>query len=181
MNRQDNPFDRLARQKWSEHIQALNPQIDPRATRLMEALRLVSHALHQVNENSLESAGLSYAKWRVLVNLHYADFHGEGALNPSDISERQGTSRNTISGLIRDLEEEGLVQRQLDPADRRRFEISLTETGRSLVETHARQHLNTINDCFSALTPAEQETLTVLLERVGLSVAALQGDFNSCK
>ena len=83
------------------------------------------------------------------MHLFFAEqMGGRGELNPSEISSRQGVSRNTTSSLIRNLEDEGLSERRLDPDDRRRFNISLTEDGRSLVTEYARQHLATIGQQF---------------------------------
>jgi DNA-binding MarR family transcriptional regulator len=109
--------------------------------------------------------------------LLFAEQMGErGELNPSEISNRHGVSRNTMSSLIRNLEDAGLVERELDPDDRRRFNISLTENGRSLVTDYARHHLANVGSCFSVLSPEEQETLSQLLRKVRthLSVGRLQ-------
>jgi len=102
------------------------------------------------------------------MSLFLAEHHGErDDLNPSEISQLQGTSRNTISALIRHLEHDGLVERHLDDNDRRRFNISLTNRGRELVLEHARHHLTTIGGCFAALTPGEQKSLSRLLRKLG--------------
>ncbi len=42
-----------------------------------------------------------------------------------------------------------MIERALDPDDRRRFNIGLTDNGRALVEQHTRNHLKTIDHCFS--------------------------------
>jgi DNA-binding MarR family transcriptional regulator len=79
-----------------------------------------------------------------------------------------------MSSFIRNLEEDGLIERNLDPEDRRRFNISLTDSGRALVSQHTRSHLATIANCFSALTPEEQETLFQLLQKLGAHVTAVR-------
>jgi DNA-binding MarR family transcriptional regulator len=163
--------DRGRREKWRAFVQSLCPEIDPRAISLMDEVRLVSRAIHHAGEQSLDEAGLSFAQYRVLMHLFFAERMGSrGDLNPSEISERQGVSRNTTSSLIRSLEEDGLVERRLDRDDRRRFKISLTEKGRSTVAQYARQHLATIGACFSVLTTEEQETLSRLLAKLGEQV-----------
>lgn len=160
-------------EKWICFMKSLSPDVDAGSIRLMDELRLVFRSIHQISEQSLDEADLSFAQYRVLLHLFYAEEKGERSeLNPSEISARHGVSRNTMSSLIRNLEEEGLVERQLDPHDRRRFNISLTENGRSLVTNHARQHLVTIHHCFSVLSPAEQETFSQLLRKVGDHVRA---------
>ena len=141
----------------------------------MDEMGFVSRAIHHVGAQSLDMAGLSYAQYRVLMQLFFAEKMGDRRdLNPSEISHRQGVSRNTMSSLIRNLEDDGLVERRLDPEDRRRFNISLTENGRSLVTDYARQHLSTIGGCFSVLTSDEQETLSQLLRKVGTQAMGMR-------
>lgn len=106
------------RLKWRDFVHSLNRDIDPNTVRLMDRYLLVFHGLHRVGENSLVSSGLSFAKYRLLLGLMYSETMDDLAeLNPSEISRRQGTSRNTISSLIRDLESDGLVERRLDQRD----------------------------------------------------------------
>jgi DNA-binding MarR family transcriptional regulator len=160
--------DKQKREKWKHFVQSLGPDIDPKAASLMDEVGFVARSIFHVGEQSLGETGLSSAQYRVLMHLFFAERMGDrGELNPSEISERQGVSRNAMSSLIRNLEVEGLVERRLDPHDRRRFDISLTEKGRSLVTDNARQHLATIGDCFSILTADEQDTLSRLLRKVG--------------
>lgn len=161
--------------RWSRFVQALAPDIDPKAISLMDELRFVARAIYHVGDQSLDDTGLSFAQYKVLMHLFFAEqVGGEADLNPSQISNRQGVSRNAISSLIRNLEDEGLVERRLDPADRRRFNISLTEDGRSLVTNYARQHLAMVNSCFSILSADEQNELSQLLRRVRVHVSAVR-------
>lgn len=155
-------------------IQALDPAIDPQAIRLMDEFRSASKMIYHVGECSVDTVGLSFAQYRILMHLLFAEqIGGRQDLNPSEISERQGTSRNTVSALIRNLEEEGLVERSLDPDDRRKFNIRLTENGRSLVTNHARQHFQTIGHCFTILSSDEQTTLSQLLNKLNTQAKLL--------
>lgn len=160
------------RKKWMAFFQEMAPEVNARALHLMDEMRLVSHALYQIGELSVAATGLSYAKMRLLMGLHFAEeIEGRSdGLNPSEISDRQGTSRNTISALVGDLEDEGLIERSLDPEDRRRFNIRLTEAGRNLVHAHVSSHLRTVHGCFAALDPEEQESLIALLSKLGEAV-----------
>ncbi len=164
--------DSEKRQKWLTFAQGLNPDVPPQAHRLMDEMRMVSHTLYQIGENSIEKAGLSFAQYRILMGLLFSErMDGRSELNPSEISERQGTSRNTISSLIRSLEDRELIERYLDKKDRRKFNICLTEDGRSLVLQHANRHMETISQCFSALNSDEQTTLSQLLNKLGNSLS----------
>lgn len=167
--------DKQKRDKWIKFVQSLGPNVDSKALRLMDEVVYVSRAIYHVGGQSLDEAGISLAQYRVLMHLFFAENMGERSdLTPSEISERQGVSRNTMSALIRNLEEDGLVMRRLDPEDRRRFNISLTSAGRDRVSQYARQHLETMGHCFSALSDEEQETLFQLLAKVGQHVTAVR-------
>ncbi len=162
------------RQKWLEFAQGLNPDVPPQAHRLMDEMRMVSHVLYQIGESSLEQAGLSFAQYRILMGLLFSErMDGRSELNPSEISERQGTSRNTISSLIRNLEDQGYIERHLDKKDRRKFNICLTENGRSLVLQHAHNHMHVIGNCFTTLSSDEQTTLSQLLVKLGHNLAEI--------
>ena len=159
--------DEEKRQRWITFIQTLDPTIDPQAIRLMDEFRMTSKSIYHMGESSVDTAGRSFAQYRILMQLLFAEQIGvKECLNPSELSDRQGTSRNTVSALIRSLEEDGLIERSLDPDDRRKFNIKLTENGRSLVTDHARQHFQTIGHCFNALSPEEQTTLSQLLTKL---------------
>ena len=167
--------DQQRRDKWMSFVRSLNPDIDPQAVRLMDNMFSVSRLIHHMGESGLNEAGMSLAQYRLLMHLFFAENMGErGELNPSEISDRQGVSRNTISSLIRNLEEEGLVARRLDEQDRRKFNISLTEDGRALVSQYAREHLGRISQCFSGLNETEQETLSQLLTKIHAHVTAVR-------
>ncbi len=160
--------DKEKRQKWMQYMHSFYPELNPQTIRLMEELGFVSRSIYHMGGQSVEEAGLSFAQYRVLMHLYFAEQMGERAeLNPSEISERQGVSRNTMSAFIRNLEAEGLVERRLDPHDRRRFNISLTENGRVLVRQHTHDHLEMIDYCFRTLSPDEQAMLLNLLQKLG--------------
>ncbi len=159
------------RQKWVAFAQTLSPTIDPDAVRLMDELRMVSHTLYQIGENSLASAGLSYAQYRILLSLHFAQtMEDRSELNPSEISKRQGTSRNTISALIRSLEDKGLVERHLDHSDRRKFNICLTPAGQKKVSDHTSRHMDVVGKCFGSLSKEEQSKLGDLLAKLSMQI-----------
>ncbi len=162
-----NDHDPQRHEKFFAFVQELNPGIDPSNLRLMDSLRKTSHAVYRAGESSLAESGISYARYRLLMHLLFAEeIDGRSELNPSEISDKQGISRNTVSSLIRELENEGLIERHLDEKDRRRFNIRLTENGRSRVHDHASKHFQTITNSFSSLTADEQETLAHLLNKI---------------
>ena len=159
--------DRDRRMKWLKLVEELSPQTDPTAIRLMDELRQVANLMRRVTEQGVASSGLSLAKYRLLMDLLYQErIEDRCEMNPSEISERQGTTRNTVSALIRDLEDDGLVTRRLDQSDRRRFNITLTTAGRERVLAHASDHLQVVTHCFDVLSQDEKDTLGQLLAKL---------------
>ncbi|MCO5195274.1 MAG: MarR family transcriptional regulator [Anaerolineae bacterium] len=166
-----NVFDSHKRDKWLRFSQELSPETNPEVIRLMGQLRMVSHSLYVSSEQNLSESGLSYAQYRILVSLLYNEMiEGNPTLNPSEISHMQGTSRNTVSALIRSLEEAALIVRELDADDRRKFNIRLTDAGRDLVREHSAEHFHLLDQVFTVLAPDEMETLTSLLERISEAI-----------
>ena len=165
--------DTKKREKWIALLQEMQSDVDPHTVRLMDNMRRVSHALYQLGESSLASAGLTFARFRLLMGLLMSEeIDGRNELNPSEISVKLGISRNTVSALIRELEQEELVERHLDNNDRRRFKIRLTPAGRMLVRENASQHYHIIAGCFAALSPEEQESLSSILSKLDVSIGA---------
>ena len=160
-----------------EFMRSFHPDIDPETLRLMDELGYVFRSIYHMRERSVDEAGLSFAQYQVLMHLFFAEQMGDRSeLNPSEMSDRQGVSRNTMSAFIRNLEEEGLIERRLDPNDRRRFNISLTDDGRAVIGQYTRDHLETIDHCFSILTVDEQQMLSHLLQKLGAHVKAMHQD-----
>jgi DNA-binding MarR family transcriptional regulator len=160
-------FDEERRQRWVAFVQSIEPGISPQAVRLMGDWRRISHALHQIGAASLTDSGLSEAQYLVLMSLYmHEQIEGRTMLNPSEISKWRGTSRNTISSLIRGLEDDGLIERHLDDEDRRKFNICLTANGRTLVAQYAHKQFRAVGGCFNRLSPGEQETLSELLGKL---------------
>lgn len=165
-------LDAQKKDKWLRFIQQLSADTDPRKIRLMAQLRMATHALYQVSEESLAEANLSYAQFHLLMGLLFNEqIEDCPAMTPSAISRRQGTSPNTISALIRQLENSGLIARALDTQDRRKFNIRITDAGRRLVQEHAQRHLSSLDAAMAVLDNTEIETLSRLLDKLSQAVA----------
>jgi DNA-binding MarR family transcriptional regulator len=76
---------------------------------------------------ALSSAGLG------LGGMHFGALtviDSVGPISQQELGEYVKKDRTTIVALIDDLEEEGLVERRRNPADRRAYALELTEEGR---------------------------------------------------
>lgn len=57
-----------------------------------------------------------------------------GPLTPSELATREGIQRPSATRVVGRLEEEGLIVREQDPADRRSSRVRVTETGTAFIE-----------------------------------------------
>jgi DNA-binding MarR family transcriptional regulator len=153
-------------------LSSLTGDVDPTG---LQVLRLISRVLSlydSVIEHAQSSGGLSGPRWHLLMRLWAQERRTGEGLSPSDLSRCLQVSRNTVSALLRGLEEQGLVERTLDAVDKRVFCIRLTEAGRTLIQAHAPAHLAYMNRLLAGLTPEEQAQLIELLGNLYRSIAA---------
>jgi len=95
-------------------------------------LYATSRLVTRLYQPLLEPLGLTYPQYIVLMILW------EDAPCPvSQISERALLNTNTLTPLLKRLEQQGVVERRRDPADERRVLISLTDDGAALREPAA--------------------------------------------
>lgn len=103
--------------------------------------------------------GLPWSGYRVLRRIE------GGPMSQGEIAARMGVDAPAISGIVSDLLERGHVGRAPDPKDGRRKLVSITDSGRELLE-----RLRSVTDVAPAptatLTAAERRELTRLVEKM---------------
>lgn len=77
----------------------------------------------------LDAVGLTYTQYIAMVALSEADEQTVGVLG-----EKLFLESNTLTPILKKLEQMGLIRRHRDPADERQVRLSLTPAGRRLVE-----------------------------------------------
>ncbi len=159
------------RKPFLEFIRAVSPSADPTSVLLFIQVMHANNLLEQAAEKHLGGAGLSWAKFRLLINLHRGEQHGatEG-MQPSELSDAQEVSRNTVSALIANLEKDGLISRELHGTDHRRFVIRLTPEGRKLLKTKMGSQFKFVTECFDAFSASERQTFLDFLSRLNHSL-----------
>ncbi|MPZ83842.1 MAG: MarR family transcriptional regulator [Actinophytocola sp.] len=94
---------------------------------------------------------------------------------PSELSAVLMMSRAGMTNRLDRLEAAGLVDRRLDPADRRSFRIVLTDKGLETVDAALTEHAANIGRLISVLSEDERaalnRTLRVLQDAVGRPTA----------
>ncbi|MDA9402150.1 MarR family winged helix-turn-helix transcriptional regulator [Bradyrhizobium liaoningense] len=77
----------------------------------------------------LDKVGLTYTQYIALVALS-----DEDEQTVSTLGEKLFLESNTLTPILKKLEQMGLIKRHRDPADERQVRLSLTPAGRKLIE-----------------------------------------------
>jgi DNA-binding MarR family transcriptional regulator len=88
---------------------------------------VVARLARQLRQHS--PGGLSPSQWSALATVE-----DHGSLRIGDLADREGVSAPTATRLVASLEEQGLLVRTTDPADRRTAYVALTDAGRARID-----------------------------------------------
>jgi DNA-binding MarR family transcriptional regulator len=104
-------------------------KFDTSAVEALAALRMAGKALHHLQDRWAEVHGLTEGRLAVMFRLFRC-----GATPLGDLAEDLDTTPRNITGLVDNLERDGLVERVPDPDDRRSVKAQLTEAGRERIQ-----------------------------------------------
>ncbi|HEX4681289.1 MAG TPA: MarR family transcriptional regulator [Gemmatimonadaceae bacterium] len=92
------------------------------------SIRRIVRVLRLASQQTQSAAGISAAQVFVLQQL------GDGAqLSLNELAERTMTDRSSVAAVVDRLQDQKLVDRTTDPADRRRAVIRITPSGRRIL------------------------------------------------
>jgi len=131
--------------------EAQAPPMRPLSDFLCFAVYSANLAFGKAYKPLLEELGLTYTQWIILVALWERDEETVGGLG-----EQLFLESNTLTPILKKLEEQGYLRRRRDPADERQVLVSLTEAGRRLREKG--QERSGVGAA-TGLTPEEFRTL----------------------
>ena len=127
-------------------------------------MRICTNRVLPQMEALFQDQELTFSQWTSLVALH------DGRINtPGDLAHNICHDGGSLTRLIDQMVERGLVTRSRNETDRRVVTLSLTPRGRSLVEALAPKVMNYWNELLSGFTHAEVDTLISLLTRLVLA------------
>ena len=93
------------------------------------------------------------------------DRYNKGDLRICAIIEKILTTSGNITVVIKNLEKDGLVKKNMDPKDKRSTIISITDKGKKIIENILPSHIENISEIFSVLTDEEKITLKNILKK----------------
>lgn len=131
----------------------------PRAPRLiMETARMMRYRMRQ---ETMEGVMSGHAARLLMAHLAVS-----GTVNQRTLAYQTRLAAPTVSILLRQMEEEGLVRRETDPIDKRVMQVSLTPAGERFDRERLLRITENENRAVAGFSKEEEETLCALLTRV---------------
>jgi DNA-binding MarR family transcriptional regulator len=127
--------------------------------RLLGCTKLIEN---HIRGNLREDHNTTLPRFDVMAQLYRFP---EG-LRMGEISQLLMVSGGNITGIIDQLEKENLVERIIDPNDRRAYIARPTIAGLETFESMAVEHRGWIDELLDGLTKEEQQTLHTLLTKL---------------
>ncbi|MEU6644754.1 MarR family transcriptional regulator [Saccharomonospora sp. NPDC046836] len=137
------------------------PDLDLDAIAVAGRLGRVGLLLAPAQETVFTAFGLQKGEFDVLASLRRSG--DPYTLRPSQLSATLMLTRAGMTNRLDRLEAAGLVERTLDPADRRSFRVRLTDRGTATVEDAMTAHTANVTRLLSALSEKQLGTLDGLL------------------
>ncbi|MEV5829312.1 MarR family transcriptional regulator [Spirillospora sp. NPDC052242] len=140
------------------------PDLDLTAIAVVGRLGRVSLLLGPAQEQVFTEFGLQRGEFDVLAALRRSG--SPYALSPSRLSDLLMLSRAGMTNRLDRLESAGMIERSLDRADRRSFQVRLTDQGYATVDAAMTRHTANVTDLLAGLTPEEVSTLDALARKL---------------
>jgi MarR family transcriptional regulator, transcriptional regulator for hemolysin len=134
-------------------------------------LVFTAKALREAFEDVMEGAGGSLGTWIVLNAIS-----DEGIVSHSILASRAHVDGATITYHVDRAEKLGLVQREVDPADRRVKTLRLTPEGERLYKTLWSVARSFERQVMAGITDADQTRLRRVLAKLRANLAAPSGE-----
>ncbi len=97
-----------------------------------------------------------------------------GPLSLGELADKLLVTGGNVTYVMNRLEEQGLVYRDRSAPDWRIVQAKLTPEGRRIISDAFPQHASFIGELTAELDPEEQETLRVLLKKLGKGLASAE-------
>ncbi|MDK1489173.1 MarR family transcriptional regulator [Sinorhizobium sp. 7-81] len=126
-----------------------------------EKLFELYHRVHRLVNESMTEEGVSLARSKFLFFLSKL-----GPCRSTDIACALNFAPRTVTEAIDGLERDRLVMRKPDPEDRRAKIVSITETGRVVLEAAEHPRKQLIEEIFSALDDEQLDQLYDIVSKL---------------
>jgi DNA-binding MarR family transcriptional regulator len=139
------------------------PTVDPNAVDLSIRFRICAGQLEEFMTRRLEEFGLSQARFSTLMFLLKSPHH---RAKPIEIATYLGVTRGNMTGLLDNLERDGLINRADDPQDRRINYVHLKEKALKLLNKMLPDYFESVQKLVQTLSKDEREVFLKCLEKL---------------
>lgn len=132
---------------------------------LIEQIMLTNKSLAEGLEKEFAKTGLKKASFEVLSALLNADSDAPFSLTPNQLLERTHITSGSMTTRIDKLVKKGWVERVVNKKDKRSIQVSLTQSGQTVIEQAMEEHEKNLAKLLSVLTQKEQARLSSILTK----------------
>lgn len=143
---------------------------DAQVQRVIAALNGLARALEKYYAKQNSRIGITNVEWDVLAQLALA--RGESR-TPSQLAEATGVAPSSMTYRLDRMAEHDLITREVDPENRARIKVMLSEHGWETFSLVIRDANRVEADILGPLTEWQRDQLATLLERVLENVGTL--------
>lgn len=140
-------------QNYAEKIYVLIHRCHEQCLKMMHSNNLVAKKFSDVGINTRQG---------IILKLLY----NEKELTQKELTQRLEITSSSCGELIAKLEQAGYLEKRTSPADKRTFNICLTESGRVLAERYIETCIVELEEWASDLTQQEKQQLWGLLGKL---------------
>ncbi|MFA9375456.1 MAG: MarR family winged helix-turn-helix transcriptional regulator [Lachnotalea sp.] len=124
-------------------------------------LSRTTQALHKRAGSIFNKRGLTVSQFAVLEALYH-----KGDLTINEIIESILSTSGNMTVVINNLEKDSMIERYVNPKDKRSSVIAITQKGRKKVEEIFPVHLKDLEMSFQQLSEEEKQILVELLKKI---------------
>ncbi len=121
-----------------------------------------------VSDIYISRYGLTVSEWRTMAVLG-----NHQPLSASDVVQRSSIDKVQVSRAIQGLLKRDLLQRRVDPVDRRRVNLHLTDKGQQVFADLIPRIRTLEQQLLGCLSETEQQTLRALMSKVRLQAESI--------
>jgi DNA-binding MarR family transcriptional regulator len=138
---------------------------------IIVAIRQISQAIENYSRFLSFEHGITSPQLAVLRELQR-----QPKLTPGQLSERLHISPQTVAGIVKRLEQRGLISRARDTEDRRSFCLELTREGKNLCEAAPSLMRDQFRAELERLEPWERTQILASMQRVAQMMNTEEAD-----
>lgn len=144
-------------QAWATEI----PELDTTSMALIGRLQIVHKRLALAMSSNFRQYGLTDAGFDVLATLRRSGPPYQ--LTPNQLLAQTLITSGSLTSRLQSLEKLGFISRSCANTDKRSINVTLTATGKTVIEQALVTHIATQQKLLSGLSQAEQQQLVLLL------------------